>query len=173
MSAAQPSRENGIATHSVGFAQAREELLRLARKRYYAALATSSPEGQPGAAPMRYAVTDTFELVMGTLRTSRKIVNLRRNPKVAIVVWDDEFSLQIEGLFDEPTGADLERLQACFANEFPREFLIREGRPNHLFFRVTPVWARYSDFMDEPGRVLTLDFVGQTETRGTWPVITT
>jgi len=89
---------------------------------------------------------------MGTLRTSRKIVNLRRNPKVAVLIWDDEFSIQIEGLFDEPTGADLERLRTCFANEFPHEFLIREGRPNHLFFRITPVWARYSDFTDEPGR---------------------
>jgi len=47
MSDAQSSRENGIAANSVGFAQARDELLRLTRKRYYAALATSSPEGQP------------------------------------------------------------------------------------------------------------------------------
>lgn len=163
-------RENGIAVELRGFAPARDGLLRLTRKRYYAALATSTPDGRPEVAPLRYAVTDEFELVMGTLRTSRKYANLGRNPNVAVVIWDDELSIQIEGTFDEPVGADQERLRSFFAAEFPREARLRASRPNHFFFRITPAWARYSDFTDEPPRVLTLDFATETETRGTWPV---
>lgn len=109
--------------------------------------------------------------MLGTLRTSRKHANLRRNAKVAAVVWDVEFSIQIEGTFDEPVDAEQERLRSFFASEFPWEARGRAGRPNHVFFRITPAWARYSDFGDEPPRVLTLDFATGTETRKTWPVV--
>lgn len=165
------TRENGIAVEVRGFAAARDELLRLTRKRDVLALATSSLDGRPQVAPLRYIVTDDFELVMGTLRTSRKYANLRRHPSVAVVVWGQEFSIQIEGTFDEPAGAGQERLRNLFSTELPSEAERRAGRPNHVFFSITPAWARYSDFTDEPGRVVTLDFASETETRGTWPVI--
>lgn len=164
-------RKHGISAERRGFVPSRDELLALTRRRYYAALATSAPDGRPGVATLRYAVTDQFELVMGTLRTARKCRNLRRNPNVAVVIWDDDFSIQIEGTFDEPAGGDEERLRNSFAAEFPKEARIRAGRPNHFYFRITPSWARYTDLSDEPPRVLTLDFSTETETRGTWPVI--
>ncbi len=173
MAAAAYERAHGINVEQAGFVTARNELLRLARKRCYAALATSTPDGMPEVAPLRYAVTDDFHLVMGTLRTSRKYANLLRNSNTAIVIWDEEFSLQIEGTFDEPIGADLENLQSLFAAEFPKEARLRASRPNHTFFRITPTWARYSDFSDEPPHVLTLDFTNETETRQTWPVTST
>ena len=167
------ARESGIAVEVRGFASSRDELLRLTRKRYYAALATSAPDGRPEVAPLRYAVTDEFELVMGTLRSSRKYANLQRNPNVALVIWDDDFSIQIEGAFDEPVGVDQERLRRFFSAEFPREARLRATRPNHLFFRITPAWARYTDLTDEPPPVLTLDFATESETRETWPVTST
>ncbi len=111
---------NGIGVEARGFAAARDELLDLTRKRYCAALATSTPDGRPQVAPLRYVVTDEFELVMGTLRTSRKSANLHRNPDVAVVIWDDDFLIQIEGTFDEPAAADEEWLHRFFAAEFPR-----------------------------------------------------
>ncbi len=165
------TRVNGIGTESCGFPAARSELLDRTRRRYYAALATSTPDGRPEVAPLRYAVTDEFELVMGTLRTSRKYSNLQRNRHVAVVIWDDDFSIQIEGTFDEPTGGDQERLRRFFAGEFPKEATLRAARVNHSYFRITPAWARYTDLTDEPPRVSTLDFVTETETRQAWPVI--
>ncbi|MGI9016502.1 MAG: pyridoxamine 5'-phosphate oxidase family protein [Euzebya sp.] len=165
------TRENGISVEPRGFAEASDELLRLTRKLDVAALATSTPDGRPSVAPLRYAVTDEFEFVMGTLRTSRKSANLRHSPAVAVVIWGYEFSIQIEGTFDEPVGADQDRLGSFFAAEFPNEARLRAGRPAHFFFRVTPAWARYSDFTDEPPRVLTLDFTTETETRAFWPII--
>lgn len=173
MSVPEFIRENGIASEPRGFAAARDELLRLTRKLDVAALATSAPDGRPEVAPLRYAVTDDFELVMGTLRTSRKYANLRRRPDVAVVIWGNEYSIQIEGTFDEPVGAGQDRLRSFFATEFPSEARLRAGRPNHFFFRVRPTWARYSDFTDQPPPVLTLDFENATETRATWPIIAT
>ncbi len=169
--AGPPIRQNGIVAEETGFAAASAELLRLTRTRCYAALATVTGAGVPQVAPLRYVVTDDFELVMGTLRTSRKYHNLTTNDRVAAVIWDDEMSIQIEGRFDEPVGADEARLRSHFTAELPREAQLRASRPNHLFFRITPEWARYSDFSDEPPRVLTLDFIRRTETRGTFPVI--
>ncbi|MEL7155459.1 MAG: pyridoxamine 5'-phosphate oxidase family protein [Actinomycetota bacterium] len=167
------ARQHGIGVKPQGFAAARAEVLRLARKYCYAAMATSTSAGVPQVAPLRYTITDDFEVVMGTLRTSRKYVNLTANDRVALVIWDYELSIQIEGRFDIPTGADEERLRAQFTAELPREAELRTGRPNHLYFRVTPHWARVSDFSDEPPRVLTIDFLEETETRGTFPVIAT
>lgn len=171
MAGPESAKENGIGVELRGFAAASVELLGVTRKRYYAALATSTPDGRPEVAPLRYAVTDDFELVMGTLRTSRKYANLRRHPYVAVVMWDDDFSVQLEGTFKEPVGADQQRLQRFFAREFPKEARLRAGRPDHVYFSITPVWARCTDLTDEPPRVLTLDFATATETRGTWPVI--
>jgi len=164
-------KSNGIGIEMRGFAAARREFLGLIRKRYYGALATATPAGRPEVAPLRYALTDEFELVMGTLRTSRKYTNLQRNPEVAFVVWDDDFSIQIEGRFDEPVGTDQERLAHFFASEFPKEALIRADRPQHVYFRITPTWARYTDLSDDPPRVLTLDLASAGETRSSWPVI--
>lgn len=171
MATAPTIRSSGIGLELRGFEQSKDELLRLSRQRYIATLSTASGDGQPQSSPMRYTVTDDFEIVMGTLRTSRKFANIERNPKVAVLIWDSLFSIQIDGLFDQPTGTELVRLQDCFDNEYPLEARIRAGRPAHAYFRIKPVWARYSDFMDEPARVLTLDFDLRTEVRGTWPVV--
>ena len=168
MTASGFTRKHGVHTEPRGFNLAQDELLALTRKRYYAALATSTPDGLPGVATLRYAVTDEFELVMGTLRTSRKYGNQQRNANVGVVIWDDDFSIQVEGTFDEPTGADQERLRRCFAEEFPKEARLRAGRPSHVYFRITPTWARFRDLSDEPPRLLTLDFETETESRGTW-----
>lgn len=174
MTMQKTSRENGILTQHVGFAAARDELLRLTRKRHYAALSTAAPGGQPQSAPMRYCVTDDFEIVMGTLAVSRKYANLERNAKVAVLIWDNEFAIQIEGAFEQPSGNGQDRLRELFTYEFPENARIRSARGSdlgHVYFRIVPSWVRYSDFSEVPGRVLTLDFSARTEKREPWPVV--
>ena len=166
-------RENGIVAEELGFAAARDEVLRLTRKYCYAALATTSRSGAPQVAPLRYVVNDDFEIVMGTLRTSRKYDNLSTNRRVAVVVWDYELSIQIEGQFEEVEEDEEEQLRRYFATELPREAELRASRPTHLFFRIVPTWVRCSDFSIEPPRVVTLDFVEETESRATFPIVET
>jgi general stress protein 26 len=62
----------------------------------------------PQAAVVGFIVTDDFEIFFDTVDTSRKVPNLRRNPRVAFVVGGtmsgDERTVQYEGVADEPAA---------------------------------------------------------------------
>jgi PPOX class probable F420-dependent enzyme len=124
----------------------RAELLEFLRRHKLGVLSTVSPSGEPEAAVVGVAFTDDLEIVFDTLETTRKAVNLRRSPKIAFVVgWDQEITAQIEGVADEPQGAELERLREAYFLAYPdgRE---RQRWEGITYFRVRPHWARYSDF---------------------------
>lgn len=97
---------------------------------------------------MGVAVTDNLELVFDTETTSRKCVNLRNNPRIALVIgWDDAQTVQYEGIADEPTGKERDAVQKIYFARFP-DGVDRAG-PNITYFRVRPTWIRYSDFRAE------------------------
>lgn len=120
------------------------------------------PTGEPQAAVVGIVVSDELEVFFDTLATSRKLENLRSRPEIALVVgWDDQQTVQLEGLADEPAGADLERLKELYFERFPdgRE---RESWPLIAYLRVQPNWIRYSDFRGETPQVheLTRPYLG-------------
>jgi general stress protein 26 len=124
----------------------RDELLGFLRHHRYCVQASASLTGAPQAAVVGYAVTDALELVFDTLGDTRKMANLRANPRIAIVVgWDEEQTVQLEGTADEPTGTELERLQNEYLRVFP-DGVERLAWKGITYVRVTPTWARYSDF---------------------------
>lgn len=127
-----------------------DELLQFLRAQPWAVEATVTGQGEPQAAVIGVAVTDKLELVFDTLGSSRKAANLRANPRIALVVgWDDGQTVQIEGLVDEPTGEELERLKEVYLRRFP-DGQDRAGLSDLAYFRVSPVWIRYSDFRTTP-----------------------
>jgi len=120
------------------------DLLTFVRRSKLAVVSTTSAAGAPQAAVVGIAVTDA--LVFDTLETSRKAVNLRRDARVAVVIgWDEEQTVQCEGIADEPAGPELERLKAFYLDAFP-DGLARQSWPGLTYFRVRLGWARYSDF---------------------------
>ncbi len=124
----------------------RTDLLTFLRAQPWAVAASVNPEAEPQAAVIGVAVTDQLELVFDTVGTSRKAANLRTNPRIALVLgWDDGQTVQYEGVADEPTGDELQRLKRLYLQRFPdgRE---REVLPDIAYFRVSPTWIRYSDF---------------------------
>jgi len=126
----------------------RTELMLFMREHLLGVVATTSPEGTPEAAVVGVATTERFELVFDTLSTTRKATNLRRSPKVAFVIgWDAEQTVQYEGVADEPTGPELQRLKRDYFAKFP-EGPMRESWPDITYVRVRPTWIRYSDFRD-------------------------
>jgi ribosomal protein S18 acetylase RimI-like enzyme len=126
------------------------ELVEFVRARTYAVEATGSADGAPQAAVVGVAATDALELVFDTLETTRKCQNLRRDPRVALVIgWDDERTLQLEGIADEPTGAELARLQKVYFARFP-DGPARTAWPGITYVRVRPTWLRFSDFRESP-----------------------
>ena len=128
------------------------------RNRGFAVISTISEDGGPEAALVNIAASEELELIFHTIETSRKCVNLRRNPRVAAVVggWDGERTLQFEGMADEPQDHDLERLKSVYREMCPNA-AAREGWPGLTYFRVHPKWVRFSNY-ERPWSVQELAF---------------
>lgn len=134
----------------------REELVQVLRRYAIAVQASVTSEGAPQAAVVGIAVSDALEIVFDTETHTRKYENLRRDPRIALVVgWDDEITVQIEGIADFPEGEELERVRACYFAAHPdgRE---RLAWPGIVHVRVRPTWVRFSDFTQRPPRIVEL-----------------
>lgn len=123
----------------------RAELVEFLRKSAYAVEATSGPAGAPQAAVVGVVVSDALEIFFDTSTSSRKHANLSRDPRVALVCWIGERTVQIEGVADFPRGDDLDRLKKLYFARFP-DGTERERWPDIAYVRVTPTWVRSSDF---------------------------
>jgi PPOX class probable F420-dependent enzyme len=144
----------------------RSELLTFLRRHRLCVQASVSAGGAPQAAVVGFAVTDDLEIVFDTIGTTRKMTNLRRDPRVAITVgWDDEQTAQIEGVADEPSGDDLARLKDVYFGVYP-DGVERQAWKDITYVRVRPTWARYSDFRQGDRIVEVADEELRGRTRG-------
>lgn len=122
------------------------DLIRFMKEQPWAVEATVSASGAPQAAVIGVVASEAGELFFDTLESSRKCANLRHDPRIAFVIgWDDAQTVQLEGIADEPTGSDLERVKALYFARFP-DGVERARTSNVAYFRVRLTWARYSDF---------------------------
>ena len=135
------------------------QILAFLRAHKLAIQATASADGVPQAAVVGYAVTDRLELVFDTLASTRKAKNLRDNPKLAFVIGGlkagDERTVQYEGIADEPSGTELERLKAAYYAVFP-DGPSRLSWPGLIYVRARPTWIRYSDYNRNPPEIVEL-----------------
>lgn len=135
----------------------KQELYEFVRTKRYAVVSTVTAEGRPEAALVGFAVTPEMELIFDTLRSARKWGNLQANPHVAAVIgWDNEITVQLEGEAEEPIGAELERRQEQYFEVWP------DGRerlrwPGITWIAVRPRWVRYCDY-NAPERKVEFDF---------------
>jgi len=129
------------------------ELLTFLRRHRLAVQASVSPAAVPQAAVIGYAVTDRFEIVFDTVDSTRKAGNLRRNPNLAFVIGGllpgDERTVQYEGIADEPSGDELDRLKQVYYETYP-DGPSRLRWPGLMYVRVRPTWVRYSDYNVDP-----------------------
>jgi hypothetical protein len=122
------------------------ELTAFIRRHRHGVQASVAPGGAPQAAVVGVAVTDALEIVFDTLGDTRKAANLRRDGRAALVIgWDQEQTVQLEGVADEPRGAELAAVKQTYFAAFP-DGSTRESWPGITYFRVRPTWIRYSDF---------------------------
>ena len=139
----------------------RSDVLQFMRSHTLAVEASVSQLDTPQAAVVGFVVTDGFEIFFDCLSTTRKVVNLRQNPRCAFVIGGllngDERSVQYEGVADEPNGAELTYLKEHYFVRFPdgRE---RQHWPNLIYIRVRPRWLRYSDYNQSPPLIVEFSF---------------
>ena len=132
-------------------------LLEFLRQHRVAVEASVSASGGAQAAVVGVAFTDRFEVVFDTLASSRKAENLRRNPKLALVIGGllagDERTVQYEGIADEPSGSELARLKQTYYAVYP-DGPSRVHWPGLIYVRVSPTWIRYSDYGLDPPQIV-------------------
>jgi len=125
------------------------QLIRFVQRQRLGVVSSLAPDGAPQSAVVGIATSDAGEIIFDTLGTSRKAANLRRDPRVSLVVWENERTVQLDGMADEPTGADRDRLREVYFTVYPggRE---RLSWPGLTHFRIVPTWGRFSDFEASP-----------------------
>ena len=127
-----------------------EEVFDIAKRKRFLVVSTVNESGAPEAALMGFAVTEENEIVFDTLASSRKVVNLADNPAAALVIgWDDNTSLQIEGLARRPVGDDLASAKTAYFRQWP-DGRARETWPDIAYVVVKPRWIRYSNYAAGP-----------------------
>jgi hypothetical protein len=122
------------------------DLVDYVRTRRAGVVSTLGPGGEPQAAYLTLAVTDRGELVFDAKPDSRKVANLRRDGRIAVVIGGpDGTTLQAEGLADFPAADDLGRCTAAYLATFP-EFAGSFDADAVVVLRIRLGWARYGDF---------------------------
>lgn len=104
----------------------REELLEFLRPRHKGTLVTHRRDGRPQMSPVACGVDTEGRVVVSTYPERAKAVNLRRDPRVSLLVhsddWDDPY-VQVDGtaeVLDMPEALEpLVEYYRCIAGEHP------------------------------------------------------
>lgn len=104
----------------------REELLEFLRPRHKGTLVTHRRDGRPQMSPVSCGVDTEGRIVVSTYPERAKAVNLRRDPRVSMLVhsddWDDPY-VQVDGtaeVLDMPEALEgLVEYYRCIAGEHP------------------------------------------------------
>lgn len=104
----------------------RDELLEFLRPRHKGTLVTHRRDGRPQMSPVSCGVDAEGRIVVSTYPERAKAVNLRRDPRVSILVhsddWDDPY-VQVDGtaeVLDMPEALEgLVEYYRCIAGEHP------------------------------------------------------
>jgi len=78
----------------------REELLEFLRPRHHAILMTTRKDGRPQASPNTCGVDTEGHIVISTYPERAKAYNVRRDPRVSVLVLSDDFGgawVQVDG----------------------------------------------------------------------------
>ena len=128
-------------------------LYKYIHKRTIGVLATISSDGQPEAAVMEFGDTKNLELIFDTQKTSRKYNNLKHNPHVEFVIgWENMTTVQYEGIAKELIGRELGKYKKIMFSK-NADFAKWENIPEMTYFKVTPLWIRYSTMDQEPWEI--------------------
>lgn len=120
---------------------------------------TVNKEGKPEAAVMAITGTKELELIFQTPNTSRKYLNLKANPSIAVAFgWDLEkfITVQYEGIATEVLEEDMNKVREIHLAKQPysKEYA---NIPENKYFLVKPKWIRYWDIKRDYKFEITFD----------------
>lgn len=121
-------------------------------------IATNGPDGFPEAAAIEFGQSSKLEIIFDTLITSRKYKNIKRSPKIAMVVgWDENQTVQLEGLAAELNDKERPGLKKAFFDKVPmaKKF---EANQNIVYFKISLKWIRFTDLNKHPWEIFEVKF---------------
>lgn len=124
----------------------KQELYRFLQAKDSAVVATIGSDGSPQSARVYVVTTPELDLIFYTLQTNRKCLNLRRDPRLSAVIgWDGQQTVQFEGIAEEVDEHGYADIKKVFLAAQPERGGMVDW-PGLTFFRVKPVWIRFSDY---------------------------
>ncbi|MFF2372004.1 pyridoxamine 5'-phosphate oxidase family protein [Agromyces sp. NPDC058110] len=130
----------------------RPEMIDYVRAHGDAVVSTLAADGAPQSAYLSITATDRGELVFNARGGSRKIANLRRDGRIAVVVGGaDKTTLQAQGIAEvlEPGSDEARRAAEAYAAAFPW-FGGSLTKPEFELVLVRLDWARFGDYREGP-----------------------
>jgi PPOX class probable F420-dependent enzyme len=124
----------------------RETLLEFVRPRHKGTLVTTRKDGRPQMSPVACGVDGEGRIVVSTYPERAKAVNLRRDPRVSILIHSDDWNdpyVQVDGtaeVLDMPEALEpLVEYFRCIAGEHPDwdEYRQAMARQDKSLIRIT------------------------------------
>lgn len=136
------------------------EMIDYVRMQRAGVISTLGEDGAPQAAYLAITATDAGELVFDAKPESRKIANLLRDARIAVVIGgSDGTTLQAEGRGEVLAGTESVAYGDEYVRTFPEyEDSVRSG--GVVIVRVRLDWARFGDFRGAEGVVAEVNLGG-------------
>lgn len=115
-----------------------------------AVMASVTGNALPEAAVIGFAIMENLEIICSSFSTSRKFENLKKNPRVALVIgWEKGKTVQYEGVAEELSGDEAEeQLETSLAKiSTIAKYLQLE---HQVLYKIKPKWIRFADLSVEP-----------------------
>jgi general stress protein 26 len=129
----------------------REIVIDFLKEQHLAVVSTVTSDHLPSSAVVGVMVNDNLEVFFCTYKSSRKCENIRKNPRVSLVIgWDKGRTVQYEGEAiemneEEYVKEELTKLPSA------AKFL---SKSEAVFYKVTPKWVRYTDLSKDPWDII-------------------
>lgn len=137
----------------------KEFLFDFIRQHQYGVLATVSQDNIPESAFVGIVVTPDLKIIFDTIADTRKYENLVLNPNISFVIgWDNDRTVQYQGIAKIPTPAELEDLLPTYFEIFPEKNVKNENLRDITYFYVEPTWIRYSDLNEDTRQIEEINF---------------
>lgn len=123
-------------------------------------IATVSKDGKPQAATIGFYhdPENSYKILIGTNKSSRKYANLVSNPNVALTMgFEGPKTVQIEGTAEEVPASSVTTQLDAFFTKTPSAKKFSEV-PGQTYFLITPNWLRFTDYAAEVSVQETKDF---------------
>lgn len=121
-------------------------------------ISTVHGDGSVESALVAFSETPELQITIGTDQGTRKFANILREPRVALVVTDNELlEVQLEGRARVTENGEHEECKKRHLVKNPKTAKYAE-EPGQRFIVIEPTWIRFTDRRTEPTTVEELRF---------------